>query len=135
MLMPKEVASTKVDSIEKTALDREKSGQVLNARSNIDAVHQKQSPADLRSGSPQRPSKQSDSNVTLVDLTDNILPGYQSLTGTSYADYRAEAQAHAAIRKEWLQKAAKAYTEKHSHAASYCAEQVSFFCFSSFLIG
>ena len=81
-----------------------------------------------RSESPQRAGMQSDAhkNIVLVDLTDNAQPGYQSLTGTSYADYRAEAQAHAAIRKEWLQKAAKAYTEKHGHVASYCAEQVSF---------
>eukprot|EP00795_Rhopilema_esculentum_P000544 gene544-10229_t len=61
-------------------------------------------------------------NTNYVDLTtvaddDN----FQSLSGTSYADYRAEAQAHAAIRKEWLRKAAQAYQNKQVHVWSYCA--------------
>ena len=71
-------------------------------------------------------------NTKYVDLTtvadeDN----FQSLSGTSYADYRAEAQAHAAIRKEWLRKAAQAYQNKQVHVWSYCAGEVAIYavCF------
>lgn len=66
-------------------------------------------------------------SVDVIDITDNTHPGYQSLHGTSYADYRAEAQAHAELRTDLLRKAAKAYTEKQGHVASFYAEAVSGF--------
>ena len=67
----------------------------------------------------------------IIDLTDGSEGPFQSLSGTSYAECRAEAQVHAAIRKDWLRKAAKAYTDKQGHVASYCADEVSDFIFSS----
>lgn len=76
-----------------------------------------------------------DKSIVLIDLTSSTHPSFQALSGNSYADYRAEAQAHAAVRKEWLRKAAKAYTENQGHVASYCAEQVSNVYFLRFDIG
>ena len=66
----------------------------------------------------------------IIDLTDVSEGPFQSLSGTSYAECRAEAQVHAAIRKDWLRKAAKAYTDKQGHVASYCADEVSDLIFS-----
>ena len=119
MLMPEDSITTKAESNDMI----EKSVPNHRRETSIEATKGGQSSNESLSGS----DRQTESSITLVDLTDSASTGYQSLSGTSYADFRAEAQAHAAIRKEWLQKAAKAYTEKHGHIASYCADQVSFF--------
>ena len=126
MLMPKENATSKMDALDSFGAVEDKSAPKYGRETNTEQIKSRQSPSETLSTSPQRTSPKDNESIALVDLTDNHIPGYQSLSGTSYADYRTEAQAHAAIRKEWLQKAAKAYTEKHGHAASYCAEQVGF---------
>ena len=124
MLMPKEDATSKMEALDSFSAVQDKSAPNYGRKANTEQIGARQPPSETLSTSPQRTSEKANDSMALVDLTDNLIPGYQSLSGTSYADYRAEAQAHAAIRKEWLQKAAKAYTEKHGHAASYCAEQV-----------
>lgn len=104
------------------------------ARSSSPLINKKNT-ANVIAVSPEKlPSTSSQMTVRerghIIDLTDGSEGPFQSLSGTSYAECRAEAQVHAAIRKDWLRKAAKAYTEKQGHVASYCADEVSIFIFS-----
>ena len=76
---------------------------------------------------PQQPQEISKAAQPFVSL-------YQTFHNPQYQDFRAEAQLYARQRKEALEKAAKAYSEKKGELASFYSDQVNSNNFSFSLV-
>ena len=64
---------------------------------------------------------------TFGSPTKDALSNDHACNEALYSECRTEARAHAALRKKWLQKAAKAYVQKEGHLASHYADEVAIF--------